>query len=555
MPKYAFLFTLSLVLFLNDISAQNRTHTVQKGENVYRISLKYGVSMQAIFDANPGSESVITSGQTLIIPNSSTNTNSSAQLSNGTYVVQRGETKYSLSKRFGVTIPQLEATNPQIVNGLLAGHVLNVPEGGQPYQPQPTVPDGPNTHKISTGETIWSISQSYGIRVQPLLDANPGIDMNDLQVGQNLRLPEVSDTESSAAETYVVQAGDTKFSLSQKFNLTIAELEFLNPEIVDGLNKGRVIRISGDTSKMIIQEARPTTAKASEATDGYVDYVIQPKETLYGLARKAGMTITEFVSLNPQLETEVLIGTVIKMPVNPINPDLAVITEEPKSEVKAINKTVEPTAVLNGDNSLLNSVDLSLSKKVVWLLPNSLIDLTGDPSGGKEALEQYRGGHIAIDKLKEQGFNIEESIIDVSSKSRKELGLSLSATDLILVSKGTGSALNNVSLNEKVVILNLSSQPMTNDAVTLNPITTFDNQTEAIFKLINDKNGNVIVINDAKRSRDKAIIDKYSPNAGFVKVKANDSFDETDLVQFLKASKLNIVIINSNKSSVFLNAT
>ena len=67
-------FTLILVLVFSTkyvIAQENyKNHAIQKGESVYMISRKYGVSVNAIFNLNPGSEDVIYAGETLKIPNS-----------------------------------------------------------------------------------------------------------------------------------------------------------------------------------------------------------------------------------------------------------------------------------------------------------------------------------------------------------------------------------------------------------------------------------------------------------------------------------------------------
>ena len=113
-----FMLIIVLVFGFNLAIAQqdNIVHSIQKGESVYQISRQYGVSVNAIFDLNPGSRDVIYAGRTLLIPNtsnSSTPTTTSQVNSNGVsnYEVQRGETKSGLSRRFGVSIAMLDQVN------------------------------------------------------------------------------------------------------------------------------------------------------------------------------------------------------------------------------------------------------------------------------------------------------------------------------------------------------------------------------------------------------------------------------------------------------------
>lgn len=60
---------MALILAFGQLSAQQTRHTVQAGQNLYRIAMKYGVTVQAIIEANPNiSEDHVPAGMTLVIP-------------------------------------------------------------------------------------------------------------------------------------------------------------------------------------------------------------------------------------------------------------------------------------------------------------------------------------------------------------------------------------------------------------------------------------------------------------------------------------------------------
>jgi LysM repeat protein len=90
-------------------------HTVQPGENLFRIALSYGTTVDAIVAANnlPSSGAVQT-GQVLLIPVGSPATTA-------TYVVQRGDTLYSIARRFDTTVETLAA-----LNGLFPPYTIGV---------------------------------------------------------------------------------------------------------------------------------------------------------------------------------------------------------------------------------------------------------------------------------------------------------------------------------------------------------------------------------------------------------------------------------------------
>jgi LysM repeat protein len=92
-------------------------HTVQAGENLYRISKRYGVTVEAIMAANGITDArSLKVGQVLLIPAAGGGTTGT-----GAYVVQPGDTLYSIAKRFGTTVETLAA-----LNGLAPPYTIKV---------------------------------------------------------------------------------------------------------------------------------------------------------------------------------------------------------------------------------------------------------------------------------------------------------------------------------------------------------------------------------------------------------------------------------------------
>jgi LysM repeat protein len=140
--------------------AQTTTHTVQPGENLFRIGLRYGVSWQAIMQANGLTSVTIYVGQQLVIPVEGAPTAvapapatqpeaaappspppSDPTPAHSIYVVQRGDTLFRIATRFGLTTAQLAAAN-NIHNPALiyAGQVLTIPGGAPAGSASPVAP-------------------------------------------------------------------------------------------------------------------------------------------------------------------------------------------------------------------------------------------------------------------------------------------------------------------------------------------------------------------------------------------------------------------------------
>ena len=99
------------------------------------------------------------------------------------------QTLYSLSIRYMTSIEAIEETNPDLANGLKLGQTLKIPYGGEvadlPTEQIMTL--AITKHEVSAGETLFSISQQYEVSVADLKNWNK-LETNDLALGQELRI-------------------------------------------------------------------------------------------------------------------------------------------------------------------------------------------------------------------------------------------------------------------------------------------------------------------------------------------------------------------------------
>ena len=115
---------------------------MQRGENLFRIALRYGTTFQTLAAANDiVNTNHIYVGQRLVIPGSSSTPPPPPPASGSTYVVRRGDTLSSIALRFGVSawsIAQLNSiSNPSLI---YVGQVLRIPDGGSPSTSPPSPP-------------------------------------------------------------------------------------------------------------------------------------------------------------------------------------------------------------------------------------------------------------------------------------------------------------------------------------------------------------------------------------------------------------------------------
>jgi LysM repeat protein len=137
--QFALLLSLILALVLPaTVFADGIIHTVQPGENLFRIGLKYGVGWQAIMQANGLASTNIYAGQQLKIPaggaavaTAPAAAASAPAASSSTYTVQRGDTLFRISLKFGITMDALIAANRLAdPTRIYAGQLLTIPGSG-----------------------------------------------------------------------------------------------------------------------------------------------------------------------------------------------------------------------------------------------------------------------------------------------------------------------------------------------------------------------------------------------------------------------------------------
>jgi LysM repeat protein len=127
MKHYQLLALLMLILVGPVLAADPLTHVVQRGETLYGIARQYGLGVDAIMAANNIKDaSKVQSGARLLIPGQlSPKTEASPTVS---YTVQKGDTLYSISRKFGTSTDSIQKTNNLRGTTIHPGQVLSIPE-------------------------------------------------------------------------------------------------------------------------------------------------------------------------------------------------------------------------------------------------------------------------------------------------------------------------------------------------------------------------------------------------------------------------------------------
>ncbi|MGE5557071.1 MAG: LysM peptidoglycan-binding domain-containing protein [Bacillota bacterium] len=141
------------------------------------------------------------------------------------YIIRPGDTLFAVARRFGITLERLLAANPQITNPavIFPGQRIRIPVVTPPSQ----------AYIVQAGDTLIRIAQRFGITLGQLLAANPQITNADLIfTGQRILIPAAAPPPPSTI-TYIIQPGDTLYLIARRFNTAVETLLRLNPQITN----------------------------------------------------------------------------------------------------------------------------------------------------------------------------------------------------------------------------------------------------------------------------------------------------------------------------------
>lgn len=154
------------------------------------------------------------------------------------HIVKAGDTLYTISKLHNIPVPVLMQVN-KIMNpyGLRIGQRVCIP--GEAPSPVPLCPAPGILHTIVQNDTFYLLSKRYNVPMEAIMNANPGLDPYNLQVGTSICIPSVTTVPVPAPpvfcdETerkYTIEEGDTLYLIARKYNITLEALMKANPAL------------------------------------------------------------------------------------------------------------------------------------------------------------------------------------------------------------------------------------------------------------------------------------------------------------------------------------
>lgn len=251
-------------------------------------------------------------------------------------------------------------------------------------------------HTVEKGQSLYSIANMYSVSIEDIVRLNPQCN-EQIRAGQALKIPQTTATGSNSKRFHTIQAGETLYKLTVKYNISAQKICDANPGLsASNFRIGQVIVIPSDNS------AEPVATATAQASASQSDnnkkpwkdmHKVEKKETIFSISRMYGITEDELIAANPELRKGKLKkGAFLFIP---YPKESAQKSSQSPSNEQLFQENAQPSKNIQ-------------TVKVAVLLP----------FGGNDQqrmTEFYEGFLIAVDSLKKKGESFDIYTYDTSA--------------------------------------------------------------------------------------------------------------------------------------------
>jgi LysM repeat protein len=322
-------------------------HRVKRGETLASIAEKFGLTAAELKSKNGIKGNKIKPKQSLKVKDEETYTvvepvqvastkseitttstaiqKTESSTTIASHVVKKGESLFSISKLYNITVDELKKINNIINGSIRPGQEIKlsqptvVPEKLDIAKAEPPVKT--TTHKVISGESLSSISKMYNVPVDELKKLNNLTD-GKIKPGQAVKVSQptevAANTTTETAKpvntakkiTHKVTEGESLYLISKNYNVSIDELKKLN-NLADGkIKPGQEIKVS-----LPAEVAANTTTEASKPASAtkVTTHRVKNGESLYLIAKNYNVSIDDLKKINNLADGKIKPGQEIKV--------------------------------------------------------------------------------------------------------------------------------------------------------------------------------------------------------------------------------------------------
>lgn len=479
-----------------------------------------------------------------------------AQTATKTHTVAKGETITQIAKKYNTTNNVLFLLNPEAVDGVSESQIIKIPTTSSVQ------------HQVQTKETVYGISKQYNIAIEKLYDLNPGLKENGLKIGQFLNLAETSSNNAAtvsnnnqpakniASTTVIVEKGETIYGIAVKNNTTVSVLYELNQGLLEnGLKVGQPINIPVFLDKkgtMFIDEYKDKPLKVQEVKSKPKTIVVQPKQTIYNIAKTNNISQEQLMEWNPDLKSGLKEGATLIV----------------GQTFEKIPLNTETVLVENKENTIKKGVDLALvndgsTKDLVILLPFNIANNNFNNAAINQKIKEdvflnmtldfYSGAKMAINSLKDKNYNLNIQFVDSKETNRSldantlKDDFNFATTDVIIgpFFQKNVDAVSETFKNQQTIIVS----PLSTDKGKPFPrqVHTMPNNEivkKEMLEFLLSKQERIVAITDGKKTTSQYFSTNY-PTITTVNVTADEKISPTILRNLLSADHTNYIVYDA----------
>ncbi|MBI2271452.1 MAG: LysM peptidoglycan-binding domain-containing protein [Bacteroidetes bacterium] len=385
-------------------------------------------------------------------------------------------------------------------------------------------------HSVDKGQTLYAIAHAYELKVNDIVIENPDA-IDGISPGQTLKIPipkekikteTISKADSIKYYFHKVQQGETLYSLSKFYSMSIDKLKELNPELSAGLKVGQTIKIPAEKVRRSIRDK-----------DGKSVGVQSPAKT--SGKQKQG----ELTKLDPNLQQPT---PFISKPI---------LKADTSKKINNFNIALFLPFHLN------ETLDIDIDK-----IAQGDADL---PTTSEIAIQFYQGAQMALDSLKKSGLIAKLHVYDVNEDDSVQLPEILKKPELLTMDLMVGPLYssnfipfskfakeNQISITSPVSQLNkiLFNNPFVSK-VTASATTQVEQMADYVVQKY--KEHAIIVVNSGN-PKDASLVKIFMNRVNAeMREAGTDSVSEVKgfggIGNFIQPSKTNVIIVPSNNRS------
>lgn len=279
------------------------------------------------------------------------------------HLVKAGETLYGIAQTYGVSEEVVRSNNPAAADGLRSDQTLKIPMTRE-NTPRQEISAKEikrqrkefTEHIVAPGETLYAISRRYAISVDTILEDNPDTDPAHLAVDTRLRIRKaaIGHTDDGVAQSEMERYGER------------------------------------------MNEVTPT--------DGYRYHVVRPKETIYSLSRRYGMSEAELIALN-HLQGGLQAGAILK--VKAPEEVVAMVGEETSTPSAKAESPMADSTMLQRPEVEFTALRHNQRLSVALLLPLSV-----EGRANRNFTEFYQGFLLGLEDVKARGYSVDLTLFN-----------------------------------------------------------------------------------------------------------------------------------------------